>query len=454
MAAMLTCVVYGAAFAQGAAAPEQRQTEPVAETSPAPGQTLWGDTLGFRSALSRVGIEPGLLLQYEYFRNPVGGFAQVGNADGLAVMSTAVDLQKLLGLAGARARISAFGIFGRGITASGVGSLGAVSSNEAFAGLRLNELWIEQDFWGGRGSLRLGQQAADLEFLTADTARLFLNAAFGWPNLPSIDLPASGPSYPLATPGARLRVVPGFGMTALLGIYGGDPSLPGLYDRRVQTDGGVAFRTNDGALLLAELQRKIALQSGDRLQGTLKIGAWYDTDKFFDQRFDAAGVSLARPGSTGVARSYWGTWSVYGVWDQTVWQDGDDKAVNAFVRIFAAPEDRNLVSLEINPGIAVKGVVPNRPADVIGFGYVYTRVSGQAQAFDRDLNAVGDVRQPVRGAEQGMELTYQAPIRPWLILQPDLQYFVDPGRHVPNPAAPSRPVDDAFVFGLRASVNF
>ena len=42
-------------------------------------------------------------------------------------------------------------------------------------------------------------------------------------------------------------------------------------------------------------------RSAPGLPGTYKLGAWYDTGAFPDQRFDTTGLSLADPASTGIA---------------------------------------------------------------------------------------------------------------------------------------------------------
>lgn len=445
--------ITGPVFAVPPAAPAQTQTVPLPEASPAPAETLLGNALGLRPALRESGIEPGLLLQYEYFRNPTGGLRQSGNADGLATMSIDVDLGRAIELEGAHFRVSGFGIFGRGITQSALGSLGTVSSNEAYRALRLWELWIEQTFWSSKGSIRIGQQAADLEFFTSIYASVFLNSAFGWPNLPSNDLPAGGPAFPLATPGVRLRLGDFGGTTVMFGLYSGDPSPPGVLDPEIQDHGGVAFTLNEGALLIGELQRTIRMSETLGLPGTVKLGFWYNTYKFADQRFDARGLSLADAAS-GQPRQHWGNWSIYGVWDQEVWHGRTGQALSVFVRASAAPRDRNLVDLEVNPGIVAKGIVPGRPDDSLGLGYVFTHVSAAATALDRDRNAASGGLLPVRDAEQTIELTYQAAVRDWLVLQPDLQYWIAPGGRVPDPSRPGRPVADALVIGLRTSVNF
>ncbi len=60
-------------------------------------------------------------------------------------------------------------------------------------------------FPGGAGSVRIGQLAADSEFLRSRYAGLFVNATFSWPGIASANLPSGGPAFVLATPGARVE---------------------------------------------------------------------------------------------------------------------------------------------------------------------------------------------------------------------------------------------------------
>lgn len=56
------------------------------------------------------------------------------------------------------------------------------------------------------------------------------------------------------------------------------------------------------------------------LPGTYKLGAWYDTAKFPDQRYDTSGIPLASPDSNGDPRMDWGNYSFYALADQMVWR--------------------------------------------------------------------------------------------------------------------------------------
>jgi porin len=55
-----------------------------------------------------------------------------------------------------------------------------------------------------------------------------------------------------------------------------------------------------------------------------------------------------------------------------------------------------------------------------------------------------------------LEITYQARIAPWWVLQPDLQLVFHPGGHIalPSPAPALRPIPNALVLGLRSAITF
>ena len=54
------------------------------------------------------------------------------------------------------------------------------------------ELWFQQTFLEEKISLRFGNITADSEFLVSDYGGLFVNAAFCWPALTSMNMPGGG----------------------------------------------------------------------------------------------------------------------------------------------------------------------------------------------------------------------------------------------------------------------
>jgi porin len=134
---------------------------------------------------------------------------------------------------------------------------------------------------------------------------------------------------------------------------------------------------------------------------------------------------------------------------------GRDRGLNFFLRASAAPSDRNLISLYFDAGLTFKSPVASRPDDTVGIGFAFGRISPQAAASDRDLVTLTGTPMPIRDYEAAIELTYQVQLAQDWSLQPDFQYIIHPGGHVPNPLAPSvSPIPNATVVGARTILKF
>ena len=167
---------------------------------------LLGDIFGLRTALDSYGISLGLTETSEVLGNPTGGRAQGAVYEGATEMSVGIDLDKAVGLPGGIFNASASQVHRRGLSLNNIDNLNIVSTIEAEPSTRLFELWYQQSLFGGKADIRVGETSADQEFLITTYGALFINATFGWPTLPAVDLPSGGPAYPLSTPGVRLRV--------------------------------------------------------------------------------------------------------------------------------------------------------------------------------------------------------------------------------------------------------
>ena len=158
--------------------------------------TLLGDIGGLRTILDGYGISVGLNETSEVLGNPTGGRAQGTIYEGLTEVSVGIDLDKAIGLPGAIVNVSALQIHGRGLSTHNIDNLMTVSNIEADPSTDLYELWYQQSFFGGKVDVKIGQQSADLEFMTTQYGGLFINSSFGWPALASLDLP-SGRNSPM-----------------------------------------------------------------------------------------------------------------------------------------------------------------------------------------------------------------------------------------------------------------
>lgn len=432
--------------------------------SNAPATTLLGDVGGLRPALARWGITVGVTEVSEWMQNVDGGIKTGNRYHGVTALTLGIDTAQAGAWQGGSFNVSALDIHGHQLSPKTIGSLQTASGIEAISGPRLWELWYEQKHGDGADnapyqglSVRIGQQSLDQEFMVSEYASTFVGTAFGWPALPSYDLPAGGPAYPLSGLGVRLRVAVADSTRLLFGAFAGDPANTTTQDPQKANDHGTTFSLHGGTLYIAELQH--SLPAGEtRNAGTYKIGAWYHNRHFADTRFDTAHVSLADPASNGAPRMHAGNWSVYAVADQTVWHEaqGGPRALNLFARAMGAPGDRNLIGFSANLGLTVSAPFAGRDNDVVGLAVAYAKVGRRAHALDTDTNAFGVSRMPVRTDETFIEATYLYQVNSWWHFHVVLQHTVRPGAGVvdPNDLTNTRRIANSTVLGVRTTIAF
>jgi porin len=416
----------------------------------------WG---GVRKQLEDAGISFGVNDTAETLSNPTGGIRQLTIYQGLLDVSLNVDLEKLAKWPDATFYIDGYWISGRGLSRNAVGNLLAVSSIEALASTRLHDMWFQQEFLDHQISLRVGQIALDDEFYISQYSAGFVSSSFGCPDILSTDLPSGGPCYPFAVPGARLRVAPTSNLTLSAAVFNGNPAPRGPGDPQVRNSSGTNFLIGEGGFMpIAELAYSFDEQPiSSTPLSDVKLGAWYHTGEFPDQRRDSSGLSLANPASNGIPAMHGSNFGAYLVVDKMLWRRPDTatQGLAAFLRVGYAPPDRNLFSLEIDAGLTFKGLFPNRELDVLGVGAVYGRI-GYPRRLDRDQVLFTGIERPLRDYESVLEITYEARIAPWWLLQPDLQLVFHPGGYIaaPLPAPVGRPIPNALVIGLRSGITF
>ncbi len=449
-AALLTFAL--AAFGVSAAGRAQTWIGPNDACAP---DMLLGDWGGLRSRLADHGIGFGLQEQSEVWGNATGGLGRGAAYDGLTTASLCVDFDKAIHWTGATLFANGFQIHGVGPTGQLVGALQTISSIEATPSVKLYELWFEQRLFGALFSLRLGQEGADAEFMLTQYGGLFLNSSFGFPALPALDLPSGGPEYPLATPFVRAQFQPNGEFTLLGAVYNGDPAPPGTGSPQLRDLHGTAFRLNDHTLSFAELQYSPAILMNLGQPGTYKLGMWVATGPFADPVQDTVGLPLADPASTGTPLQHATDHAVYAIIDQMIWKKPKTatQGIALFVQIMHAPENRNLSDLFIEGGLDWKGIIPGRSHDAAGLAVTHAGIGAAAVRFSQDAVFFTGFGTPYSPGETIVEATYRARLTPWLKVQPDLQYVVNPGAGIPSTQSPV-PLKNDLIFGVRVTVDF
>ncbi len=420
---------------------------------------------GLRSALSKYGITLAIEETSEVLGNVTGGAKRGAAYDGLTQVLLQLDTNRAFGWHGGTFNVSALQIHGTNLSANNLLTLQTSSGIEADRATRLWELWYQQKFLEeDRLDIKIGQQSLDQEFIVSQNASYFINTSFGWPLVPSVNLPGGGPAYPLSALGVRLRVRPINPVTFLVGVYNGSPSPTNVGDPQRTNPSGTSFPLNGGALVIAEVQYSypslgtlLYADQPEPLARLYKLGLWYNTENFADQQFDNAGLSLANPASNGVPLNHHGNLGVYAVADQLVWVDPreTDRTINLFARLVGAPQaDRNLAIFSLNAGVTFHEPFLHRDDDTFGIGMGFAKVSGSAAALDQATAAFSNSFVPKRTSETYLEVTYQYQAAPWWQIQPDIQYIFNPGGGIANPNAPSRSVGNELVLGLRTNILF
>jgi porin len=405
--------------------------------------TLTGNWNGARTRLEDQGIQLGADEILDLLGNPRGGQAQGTVLEGRFEVFANIDLDKVLGWSGAIFHANAYQIHGTGQTRQNIGNLVTASNIESAPTTRLFDLWVQQSFFDDAVSLRLGQLAADDEFFVSQYAPLFLNSTFGWPSIMGINLPSGGPSYPVARPGARARIALSPRLSWTTGVFSGDP---------VVNDAGFDFHLNGDAFVISEMAYGMTMF---RLPGTMKLGGWIHTGSFSDQRHDGSHVSLADPASSGLARAHRGDTGGYFILDQLLWRrDGtSDSGLGAFFRVGGNPSDRNLIELHMDGGLTLAAPF-GRDNDTIGIGLSYEQVSATQRDLTDDFRFFTGLPAPTPDLESALEISYQAQVASWWIVQPDVQWIIHPGGRVLDQGHPLARADDALVMGLRTAVSF
>ena len=404
---------------------------------------LLGDMWGLRRNLSSHGISLGIQETSEYLGNLSGGTRQGFEYDGLTQVLGQLDTQRAFGHYGGLFNISLLNIHGKNLSADNLQTLQTASGIESDPATRLWEAWYDQKFLDGdRLDVKVGQISIDQEFMVSNNALYFVNTMFGWPALPSYDMPGGGNAYPLSAFGARISARPVNGVTVLAGVFNGTPL--GSNGDNLH---GTSFPWSGGKLYIAEMQfaypalgSMVEPGQSQPLGWTYRLGAWYNT------RNDFSAISAS---GQDAGLQYSGNYAVYAVADKLVWRDPIDpnRTVAVFGRVMGTPlTDRNLVDFSMNAGLVFHSPFRNRPADTFGVGMGYTHVSNQApQQVLQNLDSIP------RG-EVFAELTYQYQLKPWIQIQPDIQYVVNPGAGVVDTG--DTRIKNELVVGVRTNISF
>ena len=302
--------------------------------------------------------------------------------------------------------VGAFLFSGDNDVDSFIGDFGVYSNVITDSRYILFTAWLQSDFQDS--SFRWGQLAVDEAFFVSETSNLFINGNFG--AIPTVSANVSAPVFSVGAAGAEYRHNGNQGYLQI-GAYAGD-SGPGDKD-----DHGFNWEAGGQAGYFFILETSLDYQWNPSQSGTIKIGGYYHTGQFEAFEMNRSSKGLA---------------SIYGVIDQKI-----SESLSFFVRAGFNPEsERSVVTRYVDVGTAWQPLSETRPRDIMGIAYSYTRFS---DSFAKSETLVSNSH-----SEQVLETTYSARLAGDWMMQPSLQWIIDP----------INATEDALIGGLRLSLEF
>ncbi|WP_309398374.1 carbohydrate porin [Cerasicoccus maritimus] len=392
---------------------EIRTASPLLEDSFLESEGVSGDWFGVRNDLNEIGIQPYAEFTGQFLANANGGGATGSSWQGLLDFGLEVDLESLAGWEGGVFFANAFYFHGNDISGYYVGDFNAVSNIYTDTDFNVFNIFLQQSFADELFTIKLGQIAADDDFMVSDTALLFINSAYG--PLPVESGNITAPIYPLAAPGALVQIEPIKNFHFQTAVYAGDagPNQSNVHGFDWRTGGSAGMAWFAEAALDFELLGN----------GVFKLGGYYATTQFADF-------------NTGATES--GLGAVYAIIDHQIMDPSVDAfGLSVFCRGGVTPDD-NLatVGAYVDGGISLHSICFDD--DALGLACSHT-IFG-----DDYLNATRASGTSVTSTETVIEATYAVAVAGWLSIQPDLQYVI-------NPHYSDR---DALVVGARCAVAF
>jgi porin len=400
-------------------------------------QYLFGDWDGHRTELEKEGVTFDFNNIGDFLTDVTGAQEHHMTYFGRFRFSTDIDFNKLSGFDG-EFFFSPIWQYGQNLSAQYLHTNTLTSSIAGPNSVRIDQFWYQQGFFDSMLKVKLGQVAAVNEFGATDFFDILFNDELGY--APNAVFNTKQPFSPAGKPGVVVwgdlsDITPG--LYAKTGVFTG-------YDNPYHPDSNGVDYVDDfdhGITGSFEIGYK---EPNTKYDGVYKLGVNWNS-----------GFGYENPATQ---EDYGHDYNIYFTAEKTVYHpmklvptDPKDmkaggevldttRGLDLLFQFVGEPGDRNPLQYEATLGGRYTGLFDSRPQDKIGFGVIW---SDNGTAYSQ-ANYMGNER--TLGGETTFELDYQYNPTPWLSIQPDAQYIIDPGGDYQR--------DDILVLGLRTIVRF
>ncbi len=377
-----------------------------------------------------------------FMGNVSGGLEQDFAYNHMLFFQLNFDLEKLVGWHGGGIVWSWADNAGSNLSNS-IGNNFQISTDYGPNTFMFNEFYLMQTLLDDKLTLKGGQLSALNDFMASPLYGFYSNLAFcGNPVAVSFNAPVT--TMPAASWGFHAKYAePDW--YAQAGVYQvsdriGVPAYHGL---------DYSIRSGDGTLFFAEtgwtptlFKRTSPVPAGKNPKasapedgilhpgypGNYKVGGF-----FSNYTFASYSGSQNQPNMFGL----------YFLADQMVFQEPGDPAQGLYLWSAFTLTPQELIAQMpyfFSGGVQYAGLIPRRNKDRAIFGVAYGRYSSDLGAQQVSQN------QPKETYEMVFEWAYQIQVNPWLTVQPDVQYIVNPGA--------TGTIENAWVLGAVVNVSF
>jgi porin len=402
-------------------------------------QYLLGDWGGTRTELAKEGVTFDFNNIGDLTTDVTGSQEHHLTYFGRFRFSTDIDFNRLSGFDG-EFFFSPIWQYGQNLSAQYLHTNTLTSSIAGPNSVRIDQMWYQQGFFNSMLKIKLGQVAAVNEFGATDFFDILYNDELGY--APNAIFNTKQPFSPAGKPGV---------------VVWGDLSdlTPGLYAKTgVFTSYDNPYHPDsNGVDYVDDFDHGIAgsFELGYKEQNTIYNGVY---------KLGVNATPDSKYSNPATGERYSGDYNIYATVEKTVYHPEVDtittdpkdmkttrgetvdpkKGLDLLFQFVGEPGDRNPLQYEATFGARYTGPFSCRPNDKVGFGVIY---SDNGIAYSQASKNAGG---PSLGGETTLEADYQYNPAPWLSLQPDVQYIIDPA------GVSGR--SDILVLGFRTIVHF
>lgn len=403
-----------------------------------PPATLTGEWGGLRTRLRDAGADVTIGYTSELATNISGGASKDATETGQLTLGVKGDADKLLGIRGGSFQASI--TYRRGHNLSQTAGLDTLLQVQEVYGrgqtFRITEFSYTQDLGSGV-DVKLGRLPVGGDF--SSFACNHMNGAFCGAPIGNI----GGDfwyNWPVSQWAARARVRHG-NWYAMVGAYEVNP-------KNLQNDFTIGY-FHGATGVLAPFETGVHVRLGDAgLPGHYRVGGWYSSDNVDDVLLGANGRPATLAGTPMLERS--GRYGGFLMAEQQLTGRVKEDAVNGpqtvqgLTSFFTVTQtDRNSARIDnqVTAGLRYLGLLTSRPSDSIQLAFARTHINNRA-ARREALETPG---RPHLGSEYAVEADYGLQLTPWLNVQPNIQYIVNPGG--------DRADHDVVVLGVKTALS-